>query len=124
MILGNLRTHTGKVINIIQESAHAYRKIGTTLLNDRHGARVDNIESDEQGKSEKIMRKIYQTWIAEDERHSWTTLTECFRDNNLNTLASDIEQHFGLPSPVKGIIHMHSTLKFEVCTILLMSNLT
>ena len=98
--LGNLTTPTGE-INIIGETAHAYREIGTILLNDRHGVRVDAFEIDENWKSQKIMRGIYKQWIAEDEHHSWTTLTECLRDCHLNTLASTIEQHFGLPSPVQ-----------------------
>ena len=105
--LGNLPLSTGEVLNIIEETAHAYRKIGTLLLNDRRGVRVDAFEMNENWKSDKIVRFIYKQWIAEDEHHSWTTLTECLRDCHLNTLASTIEQHFGLPSPVQmkeGII--------------------
>ena len=98
--LGNLPLCTGEVINIIEETAHAYRKIGTILLNDRRGARVDAFEIDENWKSQGMMRGIYQQWIKEDAHHSWTTLTECLRDCKLHTLASTIEQHFGLPSPI------------------------
>ena len=98
--LGNLTMSTGD-ISIIEETAHAYREIGTILLNDRHGVRVDALEIDENWKSQKIMRRIYKQWIAEDEHHSWTTLTECLRDCNLNFLASTIEQHFGLLSLVQ-----------------------
>ena len=98
--LGKLTVSTGD-ISIIEETAHAYRKIGTILLNDRRGVRVDTFEIDENWKSHKIMRGIYRQWIVEDEYHSWTTLTECLRDCNLNTLAFIIEQHFGLPSPVQ-----------------------
>ena len=96
--LGRLTTRTG-VVNIIQESATAYREIGTILLDDRRGVRVEIIEHDEQWKVERIMREIYKKWIAEDEHHSWTTLTECLRDCSLNNLAFTIEQHFGLMSP-------------------------
>ena len=88
------------VINIIEETAHAYREIGTNLFNDRYGRRVGIIENDERGRLER-MREIYKQWIAEDKHHSWTTLTECLRDCKLHTLASTIEQHFGLSSPVQ-----------------------
>ena len=96
--LENLSTSEG-VINIIEETAHAYREIGTNLLNDRYGRRVEIIESNERGNVKRIMQEIYKRWIAEDEHHSWTTLTQCLRDCNLISLASTIEQHFGLPSP-------------------------
>ena len=99
--LGHLMLHTGKSINIIEETAHAYRNLGTILLNDGRGGRVDSLEMDENWKTKKIMRGIYKQWIAEDEHYSWTTLTECLRDCNLNTLASIIEEHFGLPPPVQ-----------------------
>ena len=90
-----------RVINIIEETAHAYREIGTILLNDRSGRRVGVIENDERGRSERIMREIYKQWIAEDKHHSWTKLTECLRVCKLEALASTIEHHFGLSSPVQ-----------------------
>ena len=93
-------TTSTRVVNIIKETASHYREIGTLLLNDRYGTRIDNIESDENSQSNK-MRRIYKQWIAEDKHHSWTTLTECLRDCDLNTLASIIEEHFGIPSPVQ-----------------------
>ena len=98
--LANMTTNTGEVINIIEETAPAYRKIGTILLNDRRGMRVDAFEMDENWRAQKIMMRIYQQWISEDEYYSWTTLTECLRDCNLKSIASTIEQHFGLSSPV------------------------
>ena len=48
-----------------------------------------------------IMREIYREWLSEDINCSWTTLTDCFRQCDLNNLAYSIEQHFGLPSPQK-----------------------
>ena len=66
--LEKLTTSAG-VVNIIEETASHYRKIGTLLLNDRRGTRVDNIESDENSQSNK-MRRIYHQWIAEDEHYS------------------------------------------------------
>ena len=113
MNLEKLTTHMG-VINIIQESANAYREIGTILLNDRRGVRVKAIERDEHWKSERIMKEIYQKWLAEDECYSWTTLTECLRDCSLNNLAYTIEQHFGLMSPQQTREGMISYMRFVV----------
>ena len=96
-----LSTSEGNDIKIIEESATSYRSIGTLLLNDRHGKRVEIIEKDERGKAEKVITEIYSKWMAEDENYSWATLTECFRECHLNALAYDIEQHFGIPSPLE-----------------------
>ena len=104
--LENLVTSEG-VLNIIEETAHAYHEIGTNLLNDRNGRRVGIIESNERGNLERIMREIYKQWIAEDKHHSWTTMIECFRVCKLETLASTLEHHFGLSSPVQGTILRH-----------------
>ena len=98
--LENITTRAGENINIVEESAPAYHEIGTILLQDRHGRRVEVIEIDERGRSMSIMRVIYRQWIAEDERHSWAKLTDCFRQCHLIDLAHRIEQHFGLPSPL------------------------
>ena len=99
MNLMYLSTCERESINIIQESANSYRCIGTILLNDRYGTRVDVIESDMREKGEKIITEVYKEWMKEDPGYSWMTLTECFRACNLNRLAHDIEQHFGIPSP-------------------------
>ena len=110
--LENLTTSAG-VINIVEQTAPAYRKIGTQLLNDRYGTRVDNIESDEKNSQSNKMRRIYHQWIAEDKHHSWTTLTECFRVCDLNTLASIIEEHFGLSPPVQE----GTVLYIQICSM-------
>ena len=99
--LESITTRSGEIINIIEESAATYHKIGTILLQDRHGRRVEIIEIDERWKSANIMREIYKQWIADDQHYSWATLTDCLRQCHLKTLAYRIEQHFGLPSPPK-----------------------
>ena len=86
----------GKGINIVQESANSYYCIGVLLLNDIRGNRVDTIENDARDRAEAI---IYKQWVNEDHDYSWAKLTKCFRACNLNRLASDIEHHFGIPSP-------------------------
>ena len=97
--LMKLTTSTGAEIKVIENSANYYKPVGVILLNDRYGERVKTIENDLRGKGEAIIREIYITWMKEDTNFSWMTLTECFRDCNLHRLASDIEEHFGLPSP-------------------------
>ena len=99
LTLMKLTTRIGAVIKVIENSANHYKLIGTILLDDRYGERVETIENDLRGKGEAIIREIYKKWMKEDTNCSWLTLTECFRDCNLHRLASDIEEHFGFPSP-------------------------
>ena len=93
-----LSTQQGKDIHIIDDSASSYRQIGITLLNDTRGNRVAYIVNDKR-EGVAIVTETYKQWLAEDKNHSWGTLTKCFRYCRLNTLAHDIEEHFGLPSP-------------------------
>ena len=100
--LRRLSTHTG-VIKIIQQSAARYRDIGILLLNDRNGAIVDGIKESARGDPIAAVDMIYTQWIREDVDCSWKKLTQCFRDCGLNTPASTIEQHFGLPLPKQSM---------------------
>ena len=93
--LRRLSTHAG-AINIMQETAPRYRDIGILLLNDRSGAIVDGIKETARGDPVAAVDMIYTRWIGEDVDYSWEKLTQCFRDCDLNSLACDIEQHFGL----------------------------
>ena len=95
--LRKLSTHNG-VINVMQRSATRYRDIGVLLLNDRNGAIVRGIEVSAKGDPVAALDMIYTQWMKEDVDYSWKKLTQCFRDCGLNSLASDIEQHFGLLS--------------------------
>ena len=94
-----LQISEGYGIRIIEDSAQSYHCIGNHLLNGNSGTRVDNIEENQKGKQENIIYEIYKQWMREDQNHSWTKLTKCFRVCKLNSLAYDIEQHFGIPSP-------------------------
>ena len=85
-------------IRILTRSAVKYRDIGTILLKDS-GAIVEAIRETARDNPVVAVRMIYERWIQEDEDHSWKKLAKCFRDVQLNPLARDIEQHFGLPSP-------------------------
>ena len=111
-----LSTQQGKDIHIIDDSANSYHQIGITLLNDTRGNRVDNIVNDKR-EGVAIVTEIYKQWLAEDKNHSWVTLTKCFRCCRLNTLAYDIEKHFGLPSPPddeKGTLQLYNNLRATV----------
>ena len=77
----------------------SYRAIGTLLLNDESGAIVSGIAKTALGNTEDAVRMIYEKWIQEDEDHTWEKLIQCFRDVQLNSLAKELELHFGLPSP-------------------------
>lgn len=96
--LYNLPTSRGD-IKIIQSSASHYRHIGTNLLDDRYGERIDEIELEKSRRGRDIIVEVYKQWLAEDTNCSWATLTDCFRQCDLNNLALSIEQHFGLPPP-------------------------
>ena len=94
-----LTTSKGRDIRILEMSAVKYRDIGAILLKDDTGALVETIREAVLGEPIVAVRKIYEKWLEEDENHSWKKLAKCFRDVQLNSLAKDIEQHFGLPSP-------------------------
>ena len=100
--LRKLATHN-EDINIIQQTAARYRDIGILLLNDRNGAIVDEIEVSTRGDPITAVEKIYAQWIRGDLDCSWKKLTECLRHYGLKSLASTIEQHFGLFSPQQGM---------------------
>ena len=70
MNLMYLSTSERDGINIIQESASSYRCIGTLLLNDRYGNKVDITESDMREKGEKIITEVHKEWMKEDPHYS------------------------------------------------------
>ena len=83
-------------IRILKESAAKYTQIGALLLRDDTGTIVSAIE---QSDRVATVESIYKQWIQEDEDHSWEKLIQCFRDVQLNSLAGNLELHFGLTSP-------------------------
>ena len=90
-------------IKIIEETAPHCRRIGTILLQDRRGNRLDSIEIDNP-KTEGRMWKVYQIWLEEDEFYSWETLCHCLRQCDLNNLAHRIEELVGLaPLSISGL---------------------
>ena len=83
-------------IRILEESAVKYTESGALLLRDDTGEIVSAIEQSDRVKTVEI---IYKQWMQEDKDHSWKKLIQCFRDVQLNSLARDLELHFGLTSP-------------------------
>ena len=75
----------------MKESAVTFGDIGALLLRDDTGARVRGIAKTALG--DQAVTMIYEIWMQEDENHSWI---QCFRDVQLNSLAGDLELHFGL----------------------------
>ena len=108
--LKKLTTH-----GVVEESAELYKDIGTKLLTT---ALVDSISELANGDPKKAIRLIYKRWIRTEEDHSWGKLTQCFKDVGLNSLARDLEKHFGLPSPsgkyIHGVFIMQMTV-FHIC---------
>ena len=94
-----LTTSQGRDIRILERSAVKYRDIGAILLKDDTGAVVKTIQDIARDNPVVAVRMIYERWLGEDDDHSWKKLAKCFRNVQLNPLARDIEQHFGLPSP-------------------------
>ena len=86
-------------IRILEESAVKFRDIGAFLLRDDTGAIDGAIAKTALGDQDEAVRMIYEEWMREDEDHLWKKLIQCLRDVQLNSLARDLELHFGLPSP-------------------------
>ncbi|CAI8054043.1 hypothetical protein GBAR_LOCUS29538 [Geodia barretti] len=101
VVLGDLITlsTSKRDIRILKESAVKFKDIGTFLLSDDTGARVITIANTAHGDQVETVRTIYIEWMREVEDHSWKKLIKCFRDVQLNSLARDLEVHFGLTSP-------------------------
>ena len=78
---------------IVEKSAGLYKDIGTMLLTT---ALVDSISEVANEDPKKAIRLIYKRWIRTDEDHSWGKLIQCFKEVGLNSLAQDLEEHFGL----------------------------
>ena len=94
-------------IRIVKESAVTFGEIGPLLLRDDTGARVRGIAKTALGDQVEAVRIIYEIWIQEDEDHSWKKLIKRLRDVQLNSLAGDLELHFGLTDD--GKVEGHSS---------------
>ena len=81
-------------IKIIERASKQYQAIGTHLLNDTHGIKVNNIQSKTNGNIE-AMREIFCQWLQEDAQCSWKKLLQCLRKCDCKSLADEIECTLG-----------------------------
>ena len=79
-------------INIPQEIGTKCNEFGILLLEDRTGARIQNIASKHMKDPEAINIDVLQQWIEgrSTQPVTWETLVEVLQDIELNSLASDI----------------------------------
>ena len=75
--------------NIVAKVAKDYRPIGTFLLDDEDGSKVDNIEVVQN--PEETMRGILKKWLKQDTDCSWEKFINILKQVGLNALAKDIE---------------------------------
>lgn len=77
--------------DLIERTAQQFKKIGITLLHDKDGSIVENIEMGHHHKPVPTMRTIYEKWIRRSRDHSWKILVQCWRDCDHAVLASEVE---------------------------------
>ena len=126
--LPTLRDFPGKDrhIDIAADIGTDYSKLGTLLLDDNSGKKVDNIVKSKLGDSVDIAVAILKDWVEGKGRTpvTWQTLVTCLRKTGLNVLADDIEailsEHNGSKNlwPVK-YEHTSSFSQYE-CTYFMM----
>ena len=80
-------------IDIAAEIGPDYEKLGTLLLEDKKGNKVDSIEKSKHYIPVDITVEILKQWLQGKGRKPvmWQTLVKCLRDTNLNAVADDIE---------------------------------
>ena len=82
-------------LKIHQKVSSQYREFGIFLLDDKDGNRVDSIsiETECQGRPERIVRRILQEWVLGRGRPpTWQTLVKTLHDCELNVLADEIQK--------------------------------
>ena len=73
-----------------------YTTFGVLLLNDELGSRVDCIEEECRGKTERICRKILVEWLeGKGLPVTWKTLIHTLRDTGLPSLADLVQATHG-----------------------------
>ena len=80
-------------LNVIERISTNYTTFGTFLLQDDDGSKVSAIERTRQLNSALICEDIVKDWLQGKGKKpvTYTTLVQCLRDTDLNTLADDIE---------------------------------
>ena len=79
-------------LKVPQKVSANYSMFSICLLNDITGSRVDVIEKDCRGMSEKIVLKILQEWLeGRGLPPTWESLIMTLRDTGFSSLADEIE---------------------------------
>ena len=84
---------TGATINITEKVGTDYTDFGIFLLEDKDGAKVEQIKSDCREKAAAIVREILSQWVRGQGRQpvTWKTLIEVLNIIKLTELASSIQ---------------------------------
>jgi hypothetical protein len=79
-------------LKVPQGTANKYFMLGTILLNDTVGEKMDTIRGNRRGDNDRIVRMILQEWIQGNGKPvTWKTLIRTLRDCELFSLAAEIE---------------------------------
>ena len=111
------RSDGGKEVRIIDRIATKYRELGTMLLNDDNGNKMDNIVEDARGNNptRKIIVNIFSKWLSgEGTSVSWNQLVDTLRDVKLKQLANDIVDALKSSNTCK-YIKLHLSVCPSIC---------
>ena len=77
-------------IQIMDEIGTKYDTLGTFLLNDIKGNKIEKIKNDFK-RTNQIVREIMYQWINLSKANSWEDLVKCLKISQLIVLAENIE---------------------------------
>lgn len=94
-----LQTKSGKGINIIESIGAKYNAVGTLLLEDEDGVKMEAIVISQYQKVPNINHHILSTWLQGGGKKpvTWSTLIDVFKKVGLTRLARSIKQLSILP---------------------------
>ena len=79
-------------LKVPQEVGANYFTFGIFLLNDQTGSRVNAIDDECRGKSDRIIFKMLQEWLeGKGLPVTWASLVQTLRDTGLSVLADQIQ---------------------------------
>ena len=83
----------GRSIDIAAQIGTDYSMLGTLILEDNNGKKVDNIKKAKLGDPVDTAVAILKMWVEGKGKTpvTWQTLVTCLRKTGLNVLADDIE---------------------------------
>ena len=79
-------------LKVPQEVGANYSTFGIILLNDKTGSRVNAIDDECRGKSDRIILRILQEWLeGKGLPVTWESLVKTLRNIDLSVLADQIQ---------------------------------